>query len=96
MQGIRCVCARTPDTAIFSGSHVGHIGPDYRKSFGPEFGSQLIDMVKLVWICFIGGGKFANAGIGFLQIDVDQGGHAAETETFTGRSGLDVGEKLSG
>ena len=53
-------------------------------------------MVQLVWICFIGGGKFANACVGFLQIDVDQRGNATETKTFAGRSGLDVGEKLSG
>ena len=52
--------------------------------------------MELLGVSFISSGKLTHAGVGFLQIDVNQGWHLAKTKTFSRGVGLHVFKQLTG
>ena len=82
LQRIGRVGAGAPHATVFARVHVGHIGPDHWKAARAKLGRQRVHVLELARVGLVRGGELTDAGVGFLQVDVDQRGLAAKAEAL--------------
>ena len=95
LQRVGGVGAGAPDATVLARFHVGHIGPHHRSALGAQGVGDLVHIGQLLRIGFVGGGELTHTGVGFLQVDVDDGRAFAKAKAAAGRVGLDVFKQLA-
>jgi hypothetical protein len=95
LQRVGRVGARAPHAAVLARLHVGDVGPDHRQLLRAEGARELVHVVELLRVGLVGGDELAHAGIGLLQVDVDQRRARAEPEALARRIFLDLLEQLA-
>ena len=95
LQRIGRIGTRAPHTAVLARVHIGHIGPHHRKVARAKLRRKFVHVVELFRVGLVGGGKFAHAGVGLLQVDIDQHRLAPEAEALARRLRLDLAVQLA-
>jgi hypothetical protein len=70
-QAVERIGPRAPDAGIGGSALIGNVGPDYRQALVTCQVGDVVDVLDLARVAFIGRLKFVDFSIGILEIDID-------------------------